>query len=134
MPSLNSNRKQAPTKYGWNHGADYNTLLASIGDRTCKYDILLINPNNLVYSFEACKPYKRDCDTNYDRSGEKLCYDESFLCKSEQRCIARYFVCDGMLDCGDGSDEEGCSECHTYMSTSSAQCVHKFAALNNRKW
>ena len=53
----------------------------------------------------------RECDENYDRSGLKLCYDESFLCKSEQRCIAHYFVCDGMLDCEDGSDEEGCSEC-----------------------
>jgi len=36
------------------------------------------------------------------------CRHDEFLCASGDRCLARSWVCDRVLDCGDGSDERHC--------------------------
>ncbi|RLV91910.1 hypothetical protein DV515_00013973 [Chloebia gouldiae] len=40
-----------------------------------------------------------------------------FVCKNRQQCLFHSMVCDGIIQCRDGSDEDagyaGCCECHT---------------------
>ena len=38
------------------------------------------------------------------------CTSEEFTCTASTRCIPEYKVCNGIQDCGDGSDEQGCGE------------------------
>ena len=38
------------------------------------------------------------------------CFDGYFKCKDEDVCITVEFVCDGEIDCQDGSDEMKCPE------------------------
>jgi len=47
-------------------------------------------------------------DTCVDRSS---CKKNDFSCKMNGRCIPSAWTCDGMKDCDDGSDEEGCNKC-----------------------
>ena len=59
----------------------------------------------------GCKPYKRECRKDESNIGDKWCYDESFLCKAEQKCLAYFYMCDGTPDCQDASDEQHCGKC-----------------------
>ena len=38
------------------------------------------------------------------------CRDDEFRCENTGRCIPRSWVCNGVDDCGDISDEQNCSE------------------------
>ena len=47
---------------------------------------------------------------------ENKCRDGEFKCKNGL-CIRKSFVCDGEVDCSDGSDEIiSCSEYHSFQS------------------
>ena len=48
-------------------------------------------------------PELQECETKY--------FDHKFLCQDRKKCILKKFVCDGIKDCLDNSDEpEGCSK------------------------
>lgn len=38
------------------------------------------------------------------------CPATKFRCRTQPKCIPQHWRCDGDNDCGDQSDEEGCSE------------------------
>lgn len=50
-----------------------------------------------------------DEEFEYDNTGEnRICPDHEFECASDQKCIPLDAVCNSIVDCLDGSDEEIC--------------------------
>ena len=48
----------------------------------------------------------RSCEDDPEWQAPSVCGEERFQCgNGEQRCISRSFLCDGVPDCRDGSDE-----------------------------
>ncbi|XP_068226351.1 relaxin receptor 1-like [Palaemon carinicauda] len=72
-----------------------------IGGRTCTYErcLLVVTAwtlvlhGNVVYADRICDP-------------------GWFPCESEERCVNRQFICDGVPDCSDQSDEWNCTDHH----------------------
>lgn len=40
----------------------------------------------------------------------EICKTHEFLCRNQQQCVLKGFVCDGEYDCLDQSDEIGCGK------------------------
>jgi len=52
------------------------------------------------------------------------CRHDEFLCASGDRCLARSWVCDRVLDCGDGSDERHSPVSACTISSACIDIVH----------
>ncbi|XP_076313100.1 LDL receptor protein 1 isoform X3 [Tachypleus tridentatus] len=85
-----------------------------------------------------CIPINWVCDIEYDcEEGDTsdehencdypACQETEFHCDNN-RCIPRFYICDGDDDCGDTSDERDCDE--SCNSTYSFQCVTSGQCLN----
>ena len=48
--------------------------------------------------------------TLHDPSPIATCLEGEFLCTTSQRCIDESVVCNGVADCGDGSDDINCGK------------------------
>ncbi|XP_065212524.1 low-density lipoprotein receptor-related protein 2-like [Planococcus citri] len=56
---------------------------------------------------------ERECipDPSAEPETQKFCFNSTtFVCSTNQKCISKSFKCDGENDCGDNSDEAGCSD------------------------
>ncbi|RWS22983.1 prolow density lipoprotein receptor-like protein [Leptotrombidium deliense] len=51
------------------------------------------------------------------------CLETQYLCKGGKACIDRKFICDGLSDCPDGDDENGCNK-HRNCEPGFYQCKH----------
>jgi sortilin-related receptor len=51
---------------------------------------------------------------------DENCHDWMFKC-SNAKCVPYWWKCDGVNDCGDGSDEQGCGNVTNAISTSTTQ-------------
>jgi len=69
-----------------------------------------------------CKPHECICHVHFcalsvNRFGKWFhcnfvaCTDDQFKCTDTGRCISESWVCDGIRNCDDGSDESKCSKC-----------------------
>lgn len=54
------------------------------------------------------------------------CKEDQFRCKNKAHCIPVRWLCDGIRDCVDGSDEENCDRGKVF------ECVCVFAPVNKR--
>ena len=67
------------------------------------------------------------CEVTVDTTGidELFCGESPFYCSDGSTCVPSSFRCDGMSDCGDGSDEFGCTAaCSvTEFMCSNTSCV-----------
>ena len=44
------------------------------------------------------------------KTANRTCSDEEYTC-GDGTCVSGLWLCDGDVDCTDGSDEDNCSEC-----------------------
>eukprot|EP01084_Bolivina_argentea_P221763 375538_1 len=62
------------------------------------------------------------------------CDVDQVLCKRDGKCISKNVLCDGILDCSDGADENGCTySCNVedILSMNTFQCGGSIASIND---
>lgn len=60
----------------------------------------------ILYSYSMCIHGKFECSS---QNCTGICKDGEFVCTNGD-CVSNEYVCDGIADCDDGSDENSCGE------------------------
>ncbi|CAK9297288.1 unnamed protein product [Gordionus sp. m RMFG-2023] len=71
--------------------------------------ILLLNcPQNRIFNKETqtCMQPSDNAPDACVPKGQNICYEDSVLCHDKLSCVAPEDICNGVLDCYDGSDEK----------------------------
>ncbi|CAI9587222.1 unnamed protein product, partial [Staurois parvus] len=56
---------------------------------------------------------------------------KQFRCKSSQYCKPRFFLCDGVNDCGDNSDEQDCKCPDKFLKCRNGKCIPEAQKCDN---
>ncbi|CAC5383713.1 LRP2 [Mytilus coruscus] len=74
----------------------------------CSYDQYTCGDGECISRDYQCDSWV-DCSKGEDDMGCPGCDSDRFLCDNGDWCVKWYGICDGEDDCGDNSDERGCS-------------------------
>ncbi|CAC5383712.1 ST14 [Mytilus coruscus] len=74
----------------------------------CSYDQYTCGDGECISRDYQCDSWV-DCSKGEDDMGCPGCDSDRFLCDNGDWCVKWYGICDGVDNCGDNSDERGCS-------------------------